>query len=130
MSHVPILQAALLHDTIEDTHTTPEEIEEQFGSEVQGLVEEVTDDKSLPKLERKRLQVAHAPQLSEGAKQIKIADKICNMRDVIHSPPTGWSMARRREYLVWTARVVDGCRGSNAGLEREYDDLASQGSQL
>src|SRR5882672_11048687 len=82
-----ILQGAILHDTIEDTKTTPEELEAAFGPEVRRVVEEVTDDKRLPKAERKRLQIEHAPHLSECAKQIKIADKISNVQAVIKTPP-------------------------------------------
>jgi len=121
------LQAAVLHDTIEDTQTTAEELEEVFGAEVRGLVEEVTDDKSLPKAERKRLQIEHAPHLSEKAKVIKIADKLCNVRDVIHYPPAHWSLERRQEYLRWTRAVVAGCRGANPAMEAYYDQVVAEG---
>jgi guanosine-3',5'-bis(diphosphate) 3'-pyrophosphohydrolase len=116
-----LLQAAVLHDTVEDTETTPEEIEHAFGPRVRSIVAEVTDDKSLPKPERKRLQVEHAPHMSPEARQLKIVDKICNIRDVAHDPPKDWEHERRREYLDWTEQVVDGCRGVNEALEREYD---------
>lgn len=96
-----ILIAAVLHDTIEDTRTSPEELEAAFGPEVRLLVQEVTDDKTLPKAERKRLQVKHAPQLSPSAKLIKLADKVSNVRDVTDRPPSDWSVERRREYLDW-----------------------------
>jgi len=118
-----VLQAALLHDTVEDTQTTPEELEREFGAAVRKLVEEVTDDKTLPKLERKRLQIEHAPHLSPRAKLIKLADKICNVRDVTHSPPKGWDEQRRIEYFDWAAKVVAGCRGTNRALERHFDAL-------
>jgi guanosine-3',5'-bis(diphosphate) 3'-pyrophosphohydrolase len=95
------LQAAILHDTLEDTQTTPGELEAAFGLEVRGVVEEVTDDKRLPKAERKRLQVEHTPQLSTRAKLVKLADKISNVRGVIQMPPAEWSFERRREYLDW-----------------------------
>jgi len=117
------LQVAILHDTIEDTKTAPEELEEAFGSEVRRVVEEVTDDKRLPKLERKRLQIEHAPQLSERAKQIKLADKISNVRSVTQTPPADWTLQRRREYLDWTKQVVPGLRGCNTSLESLYYPL-------
>ncbi|MBP1685043.1 MAG: rsh 1 [Deltaproteobacteria bacterium] len=120
---VTVLQAALLHDTVEDTQTSPDELEREFGSTVRKLVEEVTDDKTLPKLERKRLQIEHAPHLSPRAKLIKLADKICNVRDVTHSPPKGWDEQRRIEYFDWAAKVVAGCRGTNRALERHFDAL-------
>jgi guanosine-3',5'-bis(diphosphate) 3'-pyrophosphohydrolase len=104
------LQAAILHDTIEDTRTTGEELEARFGAEVRRLVEEVTDDQRLPKGERKRLQVEHAAQLSPKAQLIRIADKISNVRDVTHLPPTHWSHQRRCEYLDWAEKVVAGLR--------------------
>jgi guanosine-3',5'-bis(diphosphate) 3'-pyrophosphohydrolase len=121
------LIAAILHDTIEDTATTPEELERRFGREGRLLVEERTDDKRLPKPERKRLQVEHARSASHRAKLIKLADKICNVRDVTHTPPAGWSLDRRREYLDWTEQVVAGCRGANAALEARYDALLREG---
>jgi guanosine-3',5'-bis(diphosphate) 3'-pyrophosphohydrolase len=103
-----VLIGALLHDVIEDTETGPEEIGSRFGEEVLSLVLEVTDDKRLPKSKRKELQVLHAPRLSSGAKLIKIADKIGNVRDVTWSPPPDWSLTRRIEYLEWAERVVQG----------------------
>jgi guanosine-3',5'-bis(diphosphate) 3'-pyrophosphohydrolase len=122
VSDLPALLAAVLHDTVEDTGTTFSELEQVFGRDVRILVEEVTDDKSLPKEERKRLQIEHAPNLSLRAKQIKIADKVCNVHDVTHTPPPKWSLERRQEYLQWAAKVVEGCRGSNANLEHLFDE--------
>lgn len=127
ISDVVTLVAALLHDTIEDTSTTPEELEARFGHEVRRLVEEMTDDKRLPKAERKRLQIAHARGASHRAKLIKLADKICNVRDVTHSPPTDWTASRRAEYLDWCEAVVAGCRGANAALEQHFDRLVAEG---
>ncbi len=89
------LIAAVLHDTVEDTATTPEELAERFGPAVRDLVLEMSDDKRLPKEERKRLQIAHSASLPPEAKQIKLADKICNVRDVTHAPAVGWSRERR-----------------------------------
>ena len=123
---IEVLQAALLHDTIEDTETSPEEIEREFGPDVRALVEEVTDDKTLPKKERKRLQVEHAPHLSFGAKLIKLADKICNVRDMVYAPPEGWDQSRRDEYVEWAARVVAGCRGNNRALDERFDALVKE----
>lgn len=91
------LCAALLHDTIEDTETTPDDLEREFGPEIRAIVEEVTDDKSLSKADRKRLQIEHAPHISERAKLVKLADKIANLRDVATSPPAGWPLRRRQE---------------------------------
>ena len=121
------LVAAILHDTIEDTETTPGELEEQFGSTVRKVVEEMTDDKTKEKLERKQLQIEHAPTLTRRAKAIKLADKIANTRDVIANPPPKWPLARRIEYLDWTEKVVAGCRGTNDALERHYDDVLKKG---
>jgi guanosine-3',5'-bis(diphosphate) 3'-pyrophosphohydrolase len=104
------LLAAVLHDTLEDTETTPAELGARFGTEVRAMVKEVSDDKRLPKQVRKRLQVEHAPSLSKRAKLIKLADKTCNVLDVTHHPPGDWSLDRRREYLDWSAAVVAGCK--------------------
>lgn len=116
------LLAAILHDTIEDTATTGAELEARFGPVVRGLVEEVTDDKRLPKEERKRRQIAQAAHASAGAKQIKLADKICNVRDVANHPPAKWDLARRREYFEWAKAVVDRMRGAHPALERRFDE--------
>jgi guanosine-3',5'-bis(diphosphate) 3'-pyrophosphohydrolase len=128
--HMPTLLAALLHDTIEDTGTRPEEIRTLFGDEVLALVQEVTDDKNLPKHERKRLQVINAPHKSLPARQIKLADKISNVRDITHTPPADWSLQRKREYLEWTAQVIAGLRGPNPELEACYDQVLAEGWAL
>jgi len=118
--------AAILHDTVEDTDTSLDELEEFFGRDVRDIVAEVTDDKSLPKEERKRLQVEHAPLASDRAKIVKLADKTCNVIDIRNSPPSDWSVERRLDYLTWSAAVVAGCRGANAALEAHFDtELAS-----
>ena len=122
---VDILAAAILHDTVEDTECTAADLTAKFGARVAGLVLEVTDDKSLSKAERKRLQVEHAPHLSPDAKLIKLADKISNVRDITNSPPAGWSPERRSEYIDWAEAVVAGIRGSNEALEHEFDKVIS-----
>ena len=124
------LQAAILHDTIEDTQTSGDELEARFGVEVRRLVEEVSDDQRLPKAERKRLQIEHAPHLSPKAKLIKIADKISNVRDVTHSPPTHWPHQRRCEYLDWADNVVAGLRGSNLAVDALFDYTLKEGRRL
>lgn len=120
---VVTLCAAVLHDTIEDTETSAEELRDRFGAEVAGVVLEVTDDKELPKERRKELQVEHARSLSDRAKLVKLGDKICNVLDVGQRPPPDWDRQRRMEYLDWTERVVAGCRGVNPQLEARYDDV-------
>jgi len=127
---VEVLLAAVLHDTVEDTETRPEEISERFGKQVLSFVMEVTDDKSLPKGERKRLQIVNAPHKSYGAKLIKLADKACNVRNLVTMPPKNWSMKRRQEYLLWGEKVVAGLRGTNAALEEYYDHELSSGKLL
>jgi len=110
------LCAALLHDTIEDTETSVEELIEAFGRSVASLVQEVTDDKRLPKAERKRLQVEFAVHLSPKARAVKLADKVANLRDVADSPPLKWSLSRRQEYFDWAKQVVDRIPEPHAGL--------------
>lgn len=121
------LLAAVLHDTVEDTETTFEELVREFGAEVAGLVRELTDDKSLPKAERKEKQIEHGANASDKAKRLKIADKICNVRDVTHNPPVDWDTARRVEYLEWAARVVAGCRGVEPVLDTVFDAVLREG---
>ncbi|NXI05139.1 MESH1 pyrophosphohydrolase, partial [Pachycephala philippinensis] len=105
------------HPIVEDTDTTFSEIEQWFGAEVRRVVEEVTDDKTLPKMERKRLQVERAPACSRRAKLVKLADKLYNLRDLNRCTPQGWSAERVQEYFRWAARVVSGLRGTSAALE-------------
>ena len=93
----------------------------QMAIGIAAIVAEVTDDKSLPKAERKRLQVEHAAAISPGAKLVKLADKICNLRDVAERPPAGWDLERRREYFDWAKRVIDGLRGAHPALESAFD---------
>lgn len=118
-----VICAALLHDTIEDTDTTQEELIRQFGPEIASVVMEVTDDKALPKAERKRLQVEHAAHISECAKLVKLADKICNLRDILASPPADWSPERKKEYFNWAAQVVQQLRGTHVHLEAVFDGV-------
>ena len=117
-----VIATAILHDTLEDTDTTQEELEKAFGPRIAQIVAEVTDDKRLPKQERKRLQVEHAAGLSTEAKLVKLADKICNVRDVACHPPTHWTPGRCREYFNWAKAVVDRLRGVHSTLERLFDE--------
>jgi len=121
-----VLVAALLHDTIEDTETNYDELRGQFGTEVAEIVAEVTDTKWLKKTSRRRLQISKAARASHGAKLVKLADKISNLRDIIASPPSDWSLERKRQYFDWAKEVVDQIRGANAKLERRFDQLYRQ----
>ena len=117
--------AAVLHDVVEDTQTTNDEVSLRFGDRVAAFVAEVTDDKSLPKAERKRLQVEHAAGASMKARMIKLADKTSNLRALVASPPADWPQERREQYLSWARQVVDGCRGASAWLEGQFDAAAN-----
>jgi guanosine-3',5'-bis(diphosphate) 3'-pyrophosphohydrolase len=121
ISDITTLAAALLHDTIEDTDTTAQEIDAAFGQQVATVVVEVTDDKSLPKNDRKRLQIEHSGTISKRAMLVKLADKICNLRDIGRSPPIDWSIDRRREYFAWSKLVVEKMRGQSAALDGLVD---------
>lgn len=138
-----VILAAILHDTVEDTDTSFDEIEIEFGRAVRNIVEEVTDDKSLPKLERKRLQIEHAKTSSYQAKLVKLADKLYNLRDLQKSIPEGWtkvihkrvkhtcidvdiiipSQERCKDYFKWAKQVVDNLRGTNQALEDALDQI-------
>lgn len=122
-----ILAGALLHDTIEDTETSPRELEENFGKEIRTLVEEVTDDKSLPKAVRKKVQIKHAKSLSKGAALIKLGDKISNVFDVTKNPPRNWDNERRMEYLNWAEAVINNCPKVNENLEKRFFEVLEIG---
>ena len=125
---IAVVIAGLLHDTIEDTDTTFTELTKVFGPEVAELVSEVTDDNTLPKAERKRLQVETAPHKSPRARMIKLADKTSNLHSMIASPPKDWSSQRKREYIEWAGRVVEGCKGISPYLEREFERARERAS--
>ncbi|HOE70792.1 MAG TPA: HD domain-containing protein [Brevefilum sp.] len=118
-----VLVAAILHDTIEDTDTKPEEICALFGEEVLNIVLEVSDDKLLDKMCRKQRQVINAPHLSYLARIVKLADKLVNCRDILYFPPYKWPLTRRQEYIQWSADVIAQIRGTNANLETAFDEL-------
>jgi (p)ppGpp synthase/HD superfamily hydrolase len=121
--------AALLHDAVEDQGVTSETLASEFGKHVADIVMELSDDKALPKEERKRKQVESAPKKSRGAKLIKLADKTSNLRAVANSPAPDWSVERRREYVEWAKSVVTGVRGTSPWLERQFDQAADQAVQ-
>ncbi len=125
-----VLCAAMLHDTIEDTETTEAELRLAFGAKITAIVLEVTDDKSLDKAARKQQQIEHAPHISIEAKMVKLADKICNLRDILSTPPVGWPVARKQAYFAWANDVVAGLRGTNIKLERVFDGLLAEGQSL
>lgn len=122
ITDLPTLVAAMLHDTIEDTDATAEEIESVFGLQIRLIVEEVTDDKSLGRQACKQHQVDRAPFLSHAARAVKLADKICNLRDIASNPPAGWPLDRRQAYFDWAKQVIDGLRGRHPGLEAVFDE--------
>jgi len=124
-----VLAAALLHDTIEDTETSQAELVAEFGPAIGAVVEEVSDDTGLLKAERKRQQIEHAAHISYEAKLVKMADKICNVRDMIAAPPE-WPIERKREYVEWAGRVVDQMRGTHGMLETLFDSAFTEGKKL
>ncbi len=121
ISDPEVIATALLHDTVEDTCTTLKELKTEFGPVISKLVAELTDDKSLSSEERKRRQVEHAPSLSPRARLVKLADKTCNLRDVVQDPPAKWPLKRKQEYFDWAKEVVDKIRGTNVELEKAFD---------
>lgn len=121
ITDVEVICGALLHDTVEDTETSPEELEAEFGAVIREIVMDVTDDKRLPKQERKLKQIEHAAQACDKAKLVKIADKISNLRDISSSPPADWDIERKQEYFDWAKEVIDQVRGVNPALEDIFD---------
>ena len=120
-----LVAAGWLHDTIEDTATTREELAQEFGERVTALVVEVTDDMTLPKQERRQKQIVDAPRKSPGAKLIKIADKISNIRARILPQPSQEERDDLIDYVGWAEKVVAGCRGVNAVLDRMFDEAVT-----
>ncbi len=129
VTDIDAICAALLHDTIEDTEATVPELEAEFGETIAGIVVELSDDKDLPKAERKRLQIEHAPALSHGARLVKLADKIANLRDILAAPPPDWDAERKHAYFDWARQVVDGLRGTSEPLERAFDETHARAAR-
>lgn len=123
ITDIDTICGALLHDTVEDTETTAEELEQVFGRAIRDIVMEVTDDTRLSKLERKQAQIDHAAHISDKAKLVKLADKISNLRDVIDNAPADWTLQRRQEYFDWARDVIDRVRGVHPGLEALFDEV-------
>ncbi|BEJ17338.1 hypothetical protein CspHIS471_0607390 [Cutaneotrichosporon sp. HIS471] len=123
VNDIHLLQAALLHDTVEDTHTTIKEIEEAFGSPVANIVAECTDDVSLNGLERKAEQLRTAPFRSREAQQVKLADKLHNLESIRRSPPVGWGVRRIQSYFMWAKQVTDVCAPANPELSQRLMTL-------
>lgn len=121
VTDLEVICAALLHDTIEDTETHRDELLREFGTAITGFVEEVSDDKSLDKDERKRRQITNAARASPQAKLVKLADKICNLRDILSSPPANWPLQRKQRYFDWANEVINNLRGVHAELESVFD---------
>ncbi len=122
VTDIDVICGALLHDTVEDTKTTPEELVNEFGRVITDIVMDVTDDKTLDKVIRKEKQVEHAAHISDQAKLVKLADKISNLRDVANNPPADWGLQRRQAYFDWAKRVIDQVRGVHPGLEAIFDE--------
>ncbi|MDQ2666642.1 MAG: HD domain-containing protein [Gemmatimonadota bacterium] len=125
-----VLAAAFLHDTVEDTDTTPAELVEHFGSEIAGLVAEVTDDPRLASAERKLTQEREAASKSPRAKLIRLSDKTCNVHDITFNPPPDWSVERRMEYFNWAERVVGKLRGVHPVMESFFDATVAKARRV
>ncbi len=126
VTDIETICGALLHDTVEDTETTAEELEDVFGRAIRDIVMDVTDDKTLPRAARKQAQIDHAAHISDKAKLVKLADKISNLRDVLNNAPADWSLQRRQGYFDWALKVIDQVRGAHPGLEALFDDIYTQ----
>jgi guanosine-3',5'-bis(diphosphate) 3'-pyrophosphohydrolase len=124
---VDLICAGVLHDTLEDTETSYEELVREFGKTVADIVQECTDDTSLTREERKRLQAENIGHKSDKAKMLKIADKTSNLNSTLEKPPLSWDNARKMEYLTSAKLVVDQCRGINVGLEKGFDAAYQRG---
>ena len=130
VTDIEVICGALLHDTVEDTETTEEELNDEFGKAICSIVMEVTDDKTLSGPERKRLQVEHAAHASDKAKLVKLADKIANLRDLASNPPAHWPLERRQRYFDWAKAVIDQVRGIHPVLENAFDEIVQQRPQV
>lgn len=130
ITDIDTLVAAILHDILEDTDTHPNDLSSEFGPHILALVQEVSDDKQQPKQTRKNLQIENASTLSHAARLIRLCDKICNLQDLIHSPPANWSVERCQQYVTWCKAVIANIRNTHETLETQFDTLCGQAQKL
>ena len=126
---VNLIAAALLHDTIEDTETSSDELVATFNNDIAQLVADVTDDKSLPKQDRKHLQVVNSRAQNMRVKLLKLADKTSNLRSLANSPPENWNTERKQAYIDWAIKVAAGLKGVNPWLEERFDEALRRAQQ-
>jgi guanosine-3',5'-bis(diphosphate) 3'-pyrophosphohydrolase len=117
-----VLAAAVLHDVVEDTSVSSDDVEVEFGPRVRALVDALTDDKELPKDERKRLQIEHMRHATPEVRMIKLADHCSNIATL----PECWGQERNAEYVRWSAQVACECAGVHEALDREYSARAAR----
>lgn len=127
---IDVVIAGILHDTVEDTETSYDELVEVFGQKIADIVMEVSDDKNLPKQERKKLQITKMAKKSAEAKKVKLADKISNLEAMSKSPPAGWAYDRKKEYFEWARSVINNGRGTCEILEKRFDDVYQEGIEF
>jgi GTP diphosphokinase / guanosine-3',5'-bis(diphosphate) 3'-diphosphatase len=118
-----VICAALLHDVLEKTDASSQELRQLFGMKIADTVAELTDDYSLPKTERKQRQIDAMPGLSREAQQVRLADKLCNLRDVLAGSPVEWSNARKSRYVAHAQRVLCRIDGICPPLERKVTEV-------
>ena len=128
-TNIDLFSAALLHDILEDTSATEQEMRDKFGDSITNIVVEVTDDMSLSYDDRKKAQIRKAPHLTPDAKKIKIADKISNINDML-TLPINWSNHRKRQYVEWSIKVVAGCRNINPLLDKAFDEVCGKAEKI
>lgn len=111
-----VLCAALLHDVVNNTETPPQLLMDRFGREIADVVLDISDDRSLPEVQRRRVQVAYAPNLSGRARLVRLADMLCRLRRLAAVP-----RAERAAEVAWVAQMVAGLGGMNTALETAAD---------
>ena len=126
---VNLIAAALLHDTIEDTETSSDELVATFNNDIAQLLADVTDDKSLPKQDRKYLQVVNSRAQNMRVKLLKLADKTSNLRSLANSPPENWNTEQKQAYIDWAIKVAAGLKGVNPWLEGRFDEALRRAQQ-
>jgi GTP diphosphokinase / guanosine-3',5'-bis(diphosphate) 3'-diphosphatase len=129
-SDVDLIMACFLHDVVEDTPITQQDLAQIFNDDVASLVMEATDDKTLSKDERKARQVHTAPYKSVRAQALKLADKISNLRALLTSPPLHWTPERKRQYFEWAKAVVSGFTSPNQYLLDEFNKTYQRISEI
>jgi len=120
-----VLITALLHDVMDDTQTTYEQITSLYGTKVSSYLEEMTSKQGLSLKEQKKQQIMQAFRQNPSVAIIKLSDKLSNLKTLATSPPPSWSRDRIDQYFQWAQTVIENLPESNQLLKKAVKNVIS-----